>query len=62
MTREAKNGGTVKSNAVAIQSNGRRGMLVSVLAGVLVLLVLIAVRPEQTQSAQAIVKTLLASK
>jgi hypothetical protein len=46
----------VKSNAAAIQSSGRRGMLVSVLIGVLVLLVLIPVRPEQTQSAQAVMK------
>jgi hypothetical protein len=46
----------VKSNAAAIQSSGRRGMLVSILIEVLVLLVRIPSRSEQTQSAQAVVK------
>ena len=40
MARESKNGGSVKSNAAAIQSNGRRGMLVSLLIGLLLLLML----------------------
>ena len=35
MARESKNGGSVKSNAAAIQSSGRRGMLVSLLIGLL---------------------------
>ena len=56
MARESKNGGNVKSNAAAIQSSGRRGILVSVLIGLLVLLVLIPGWSEQTQSAQAVVK------
>ena len=40
MARESKNGGSVKSNAAAIQSSGRRGMLVSLLIGLLLLLML----------------------
>jgi len=54
MARESKNGGNVKSNAAAIQSSGRRGILVSLLIGLLLLLMLDW--PEQTQSAQAEVK------
>ena len=56
MARESKNGGSVKSNAAAIQSSGRRGILVSVLIGFRVLLVLIPRWPEQTQNPQAIAK------
>ncbi len=56
MARESKNGGSVKTNAAAIQSSGRRGILVSVLIGLRVLLVLICRWSEQTQSAQAAVK------
>ena len=56
MARESKNGGSVKTNAAAIQSSGRRGILVSVLIGLRVLLVLICRWSEQTQSAQAGVK------
>ncbi len=56
MARKSKNGGSVKSNAPAIQSSGRRGMLVSLLIGLLILLVLICRWLEQTQSAQAAVK------
>ncbi len=40
MARESKNGGSVKSNAAANQSSGRRGMLVSLLIGLLLLLTL----------------------
>ena len=40
MARESKNEGSVKSNAAAIQSSGRRGMLVSLLIGLLLLLML----------------------
>ena len=46
----------MKTNAAAIQSSGRRGMLVSVLIELRVLLVLIPGWSEQTQSAQAVVK------
>ena len=46
----------MKSNAAAIQSSGRRGMLVSVLVGLRVLLVLIPRWSEQTKNAQAVVK------
>ncbi len=56
MARESKNGGSVKSNAAAIQSSGRRGIVVSVLTGLLVLLVLIPGWSEQTQNSQAVVK------
>jgi hypothetical protein len=56
MARESKNGGSVKSNAAAIQSSGRRGMLVSLLIGLLLLLMLMLDWPKQTQSAQAGVK------
>ncbi len=58
MARESKNGGSVKINAAAIQSSGRRGMLVSLLIGLLLLLMfmLICRGSEQTQSAQAAVK------
>ena len=41
MARESKKGGSVKTNAAAIQSSGRRGILVSVLIGLLMLLLLI---------------------
>jgi hypothetical protein len=44
MARESKNGGSVKSNAAAIQSRGSRGMLVSRLL-VLVLLMLLSLIP-----------------
>ena len=56
MARESKNGGSVKSNAADIQSSGRRGMLVSLLIGLRLLLMLMLDRSEQTQSAQAAVK------
>src|ERR1043166_5132183 len=56
MARESKNGGNVKSNAAAIQSSGRRGMLVSVLIELRALLLLIADWSEQTQNAQAVMK------
>src|SRR3954469_18873 len=71
MARESKNGGSVKSKAAAIQSSGRRGMLVSLLIGLLLLLMLATGRDaalrrpvgaarrlylKQTQSAQAGVK------
>ena len=46
MARESKNGGSVKSNAAAIQSSGRRGMLVSLLIGLLLLLMLMLDWPE----------------
>jgi hypothetical protein len=46
----------VKSNAAANQSSGRRGMLVSLLIGLLLLLMLMLDWSEQTQSAQAAVK------
>jgi hypothetical protein len=45
----------VKSNAAAIQSSGRRGILVSRLF----VLLLMLFSPEQTQSAQAVVKMVL---
>src|SRR5215831_9682237 len=54
MARESKNGGSVKTNAAAIQSSGRRGMLLSRLLALLFLLMLSS--PEQTQSTQAAVK------
>ena len=60
MASESKNGGSVKSNAAAIQSSGRRGMLVSLLIGLLLLLMLDW--SEQTQSAQAAVKMHLAKR
>ena len=56
MARESKKGGSVKSNAAAIQRSGRRGMLVSLLIGLLLLLILISGWSEQTQGAQAVVK------
>src|SRR2546423_14641697 len=56
IARESKNGGSVKSNAAAIQSSGRRGMLVSLLIELPVLFLLISGRSEQTQGAQAVVK------
>jgi len=40
MARESKNGGNVKSNAAAIQSSGRLGILVSLLIGLPLLLML----------------------
>src|SRR5262245_39024093 len=58
MARESKNGGSVKTNAAAIQSSGRRGMLLSLLLLVVLvlLLLLMVLSPEQTQCAQATVK------
>lgn len=46
----------MKTHAAAIQRSGRRGILVSVLIGLPVLLVLICCWSEPTQSAQAAVK------
>ena len=40
MARESKNGGSVKTNAAAIQSSGRRGILLSRLLALLLLLML----------------------
>src|SRR3954468_2609549 len=63
MASESKKGGSVKSNAAAIQSRGRRGMVVSLLFRLLLLLMVMLCScscscscSEQTQSAKAAVK------
>ncbi len=46
----------MNSNAAASQSSGRRGMLVSLLIGLLLLILLMLTRSEQTECMQAPVK------
>ena len=48
MERESKNGGSVKTNAAAIQSSGRRGMLLSRL--LLLLLMLSSPEPDSKRA------------
>ena len=53
MARESKNGGSVKSNAAAIQSSGRRGILVSLFIKLLLVLVLLLMLMVGTDSKRA---------
>src|SRR5437899_6931421 len=64
VAREPNIGGTVKSNAAASQSNGRRGIFLSLLlllVLVVLLLILLLSSLEQTECAQALVKMRLSN-